>query len=143
MHKRIDLVWSIDEVEYHQRLHQLEQEWIDCNAFIDYVKDTRLTLHMHRFIGVWFSRVLHLGNTMNNRYNYQYLTFVFLWVIVHMMLFSILGLSCSLEIKADVEEQYMWLVNMLGDYEYHYDVTIGKKYILFLEEFLFYEVWHT
>ena len=63
-----DLVWDSDEVEYTQRFHKLEQACVDCSEFIDYLKDTSLTPHMHRFVGAWTNRVLHLGNTTTNRY---------------------------------------------------------------------------
>ncbi|KAI5384532.1 hypothetical protein KIW84_071508 [Lathyrus oleraceus] len=56
-----------DEVEYGQRLHQLEQACVDYSGFMNYVKDTWLTPHKHRFVGAWINRVLHLGNTTTNR----------------------------------------------------------------------------
>ncbi|CAK8541821.1 unnamed protein product [Lathyrus sativus] len=62
-----DVVWASDEVEYVQRLNQLEQTCVDCNEFIDYVKDIWLTPHRQRFVRVWINRVLHLGNTATNR----------------------------------------------------------------------------
>ncbi|KAI5425905.1 hypothetical protein KIW84_031652 [Lathyrus oleraceus] len=62
------VVWASDEVEYGQRLHQLEQTCVDYSGFINYVKDTWLTPHRHRFVGAWISRVLHLGNTTTNRH---------------------------------------------------------------------------
>ncbi|KAI5390399.1 hypothetical protein KIW84_075642 [Lathyrus oleraceus] len=63
----MEVVWASDEVEYGQRLHQIEQACVDYNGFINYVKDTWLTLHRHRFVGAWINRVLHLGNTTTNR----------------------------------------------------------------------------
>ncbi|KAI5415348.1 hypothetical protein KIW84_040697 [Lathyrus oleraceus] len=47
----MEVVWASDEVEYGQRLHQLEQACFDYSGFINYVKDTWLTPHMHRFVG--------------------------------------------------------------------------------------------
>ncbi|CAK8574546.1 unnamed protein product [Lathyrus sativus] len=72
MQKKIDelwtnVVWASDEVKYDQRLSQLEQACVDCNEFIDYVKDTWLTPYRQRFVGAWINRVLHLGNTTTNR----------------------------------------------------------------------------
>ena len=64
----MEVVWASDEVEYGQRLHQLEQACVDYSGFINYVKDTWLTPHRHRFVGAWINRVLHLGNTTTNRY---------------------------------------------------------------------------
>ncbi|KAI5419464.1 hypothetical protein KIW84_043584 [Lathyrus oleraceus] len=63
----MEVVWASDEVEYGQRLHQLEQACVDYSGFINYVKDTWLTPHRHRFVGAWINRVLHLGNTTTNR----------------------------------------------------------------------------
>ncbi|KAI5392686.1 hypothetical protein KIW84_060021 [Lathyrus oleraceus] len=63
----MEVVWASDEVEYGQRLHQLEQACLDYSGFINYVKDTWLTPHRHRFVGAWINRVLHLGNTTTNR----------------------------------------------------------------------------
>ncbi|KAI5436541.1 hypothetical protein KIW84_022873 [Lathyrus oleraceus] len=64
----MEVVWASDEVEYGQRLHQLEQACVDYIGFINYVKDTWLTPHRHRFVGAWINRVLHLGNTTTNQY---------------------------------------------------------------------------
>jgi alpha-glucosidase len=64
----MEVVWASDEVEYGQRLHQLEQACVDYSGFINYVKDTWLTPHRQRFVGAWINRVLHLGNTTTNRY---------------------------------------------------------------------------
>ncbi|KAI5400764.1 hypothetical protein KIW84_065573 [Lathyrus oleraceus] len=47
----MEVVWASDEVEYGQRLHQLEQACVDYSGFINYVKDTWLTPHRHRFVG--------------------------------------------------------------------------------------------
>ncbi|KAI5408301.1 hypothetical protein KIW84_054212 [Lathyrus oleraceus] len=63
----MEVVWASDEVEYGQRLHQLEQACVDYSGFINYVKGTWLTPHRHRFVGAWINRVLHLGNTTTNR----------------------------------------------------------------------------
>ncbi|KAI5401505.1 hypothetical protein KIW84_066106 [Lathyrus oleraceus] len=57
----MEVVWASDEVEYGQRLHQLEQACVDYSGFINYVKDTWLTPHRHRFVGAWINRVLHLA----------------------------------------------------------------------------------
>ncbi|KAI5410962.1 hypothetical protein KIW84_056202 [Lathyrus oleraceus] len=46
----MEVVWASDEVEYGQRLHQLEQACVDYSGFINYVKDTWLTPHRHRFL---------------------------------------------------------------------------------------------
>ncbi|KAI5395777.1 hypothetical protein KIW84_062092 [Lathyrus oleraceus] len=62
----MEVVWASDEVEYGQRLHQLEQACVDYSGFMNYVKDTWLTPHKHRFVGEWINRVLHLGNTTTN-----------------------------------------------------------------------------
>ncbi|CAK8536513.1 unnamed protein product [Lathyrus sativus] len=72
MQKKIDelwteVVWASDEVEYDQTLKQLEQACVDCNEFIDYVKDTWLTPHRQRFVEAWINRLLHFGNTTTNR----------------------------------------------------------------------------
>ncbi|KAI5423604.1 hypothetical protein KIW84_046512 [Lathyrus oleraceus] len=48
----MEVVWASDEVEYGQRLHQLEQACVDYSGFINYVKDTWLTPHRHRFVGL-------------------------------------------------------------------------------------------
>ncbi|KAI5427431.1 hypothetical protein KIW84_032738 [Lathyrus oleraceus] len=76
MQKTIDtlwmkVVWASDEVEYGQQLHQLEQACVDYSGFMNYVKDTWLTPHRHRFVGAWINRVLHLGNTTTNRASFQ------------------------------------------------------------------------
>ncbi|KAI5385280.1 hypothetical protein KIW84_072037 [Lathyrus oleraceus] len=63
----MEVVWASDEVEYGQRLHQLEQACVDYSGFMNYVKDTWLTPHRHRFVGAWINRVLHLGNTTTNQ----------------------------------------------------------------------------
>ncbi|KAI5427084.1 hypothetical protein KIW84_032494 [Lathyrus oleraceus] len=63
----MEVVWASDEVEYGQRLHQLEQACVDYSGFINYVKDTWLTPHKQRFVGAWINRVLHLGNTTTNQ----------------------------------------------------------------------------
>ncbi|KAI5404231.1 hypothetical protein KIW84_051400 [Lathyrus oleraceus] len=63
----MEVVWASDEVEYGQRLHQLEQACVNYSGFINYVKDTWLTPHRHRLVGAWINRVLHLGNTTTNR----------------------------------------------------------------------------
>ncbi|KAI5435375.1 hypothetical protein KIW84_021980 [Lathyrus oleraceus] len=68
----MEVVWASDEVEYGQRLHQLEQTSVDYIGFINYVKDTWLTPHKHRFVGAWINRVLHLGNTTTNRVEYAH-----------------------------------------------------------------------
>ncbi|KAI5419423.1 hypothetical protein KIW84_043556 [Lathyrus oleraceus] len=68
----MEVVWASDEVEYGQRLHQLEQTCVDYSGFINYVKDTWLTPHRHRFVGAWINRVLHLGNTTTNRVEYAH-----------------------------------------------------------------------
>ncbi|XP_058742469.1 uncharacterized protein LOC131614956 [Vicia villosa] len=54
-------------MEYHQRLKQLEDACVDSKGFIDYVNDTWLTPHRHRFVKAWINQVLHLGNTTTNR----------------------------------------------------------------------------
>ncbi|XP_050875787.1 uncharacterized protein LOC127079451 [Lathyrus oleraceus] len=63
----LERVSASDEVAYGQRLHQLEQACVDYSGFINYVKNTWLTPHRHRFVGAWINRVLHLGNTTTNR----------------------------------------------------------------------------
>ncbi|XP_050878609.1 uncharacterized protein LOC127082414 [Lathyrus oleraceus] len=68
----MEVVWASDEVEYGQRLHQLEQACVDYSGFMNYVKDTWLTPHRHRFVGAWINRVLHLGNTTTNRVESAY-----------------------------------------------------------------------
>ncbi|CAK8533633.1 unnamed protein product [Lathyrus sativus] len=67
-----DVVWTSDEVEYDQRLNQLEETCVDYNEFIDYVKDIWLTPHRQRFVGAWINRVLRLGNTMTNWVEYAH-----------------------------------------------------------------------
>ncbi|XP_050913303.1 protein FAR-RED ELONGATED HYPOCOTYL 3 [Lathyrus oleraceus] len=63
----MEVVWASDEVEYGQPLHQLEQACVDYSGFINYMKDTWLTPHRHRFVGARINQVLHLGNTTTNR----------------------------------------------------------------------------
>ncbi|XP_058742218.1 PKS-NRPS hybrid synthetase cheA-like [Vicia villosa] len=62
-----ELIKASDEMEYHQRLKQLEDACVDSKGFIDYVNDTWLTPHRHRFFEAWINQVLHLGNTTTNR----------------------------------------------------------------------------
>ncbi|XP_058771358.1 uncharacterized protein LOC131644786 [Vicia villosa] len=62
-----ELIKASDEMEYHQRLKQLEDACVDSKGFIDYVNDTWLTPHRHRFVEAWINQVLHLGNTTTNR----------------------------------------------------------------------------
>ncbi|XP_058762065.1 putative protein FAR1-RELATED SEQUENCE 10 [Vicia villosa] len=62
-----ELIKASDEMEYHQRLKQLEDACVDYKGFIDYVNDTWLTPHIHRFVEAWINQVLHLGNTTTNR----------------------------------------------------------------------------
>lgn len=63
-----DVCYATDEAEYEQNLRELEHACFDCSEFINYVKDTWLTPHRHRFVKAWSDRVLHLGNTTTNRY---------------------------------------------------------------------------
>ena len=69
-----ELIRASDEVEYHQQLQQLEHACVNFKVFIDYVKDTWLTLHKHRFVEAWINLVLHLGNTKTNMYVYPNIT---------------------------------------------------------------------
>lgn len=60
MRKPIEKLWyelvrDKDEVEYHQQLQQLEHSFVDFRPFFDYVKDTWLTPHRHRFVGDWIN----------------------------------------------------------------------------------------
>ncbi|XP_058768861.1 uncharacterized protein LOC131642657 [Vicia villosa] len=52
-----DLIRASDEMEYHQRLKQLEDACVDSKDFIDYVIDTWLTPHRHRFVEAWINQV--------------------------------------------------------------------------------------
>src|ERR1051325_10494977 len=65
-----ELIRASDQVGYQQRLQQLEHACVDFTTFIDFVKDTWLSPHRHRFIEAWINQVLHLGNTTTNRYGY-------------------------------------------------------------------------
>ncbi|XP_058734907.1 protein FAR1-RELATED SEQUENCE 5-like [Vicia villosa] len=67
-----ELIKASDEMEYHQRLKQLEDACVDSKGFIDYVNDTWLTPHRHRFVEAWINQVLHLGNTTTNRVEYAH-----------------------------------------------------------------------
>ncbi|CAK8534224.1 unnamed protein product [Lathyrus sativus] len=50
-----------------QQLQQLKHVCVDFRPFFEYVKDTWLTLHRHRFCEARIDKVLHLGNTVTNR----------------------------------------------------------------------------
>ncbi|XP_058766295.1 PKS-NRPS hybrid synthetase cheA-like [Vicia villosa] len=72
MRETVEKMWfeltrTSDEMEYHQRLKQLEDACVDSKGFIDYVNDTWLTPYRHRFVETWINQVLHLGNTTTNR----------------------------------------------------------------------------
>ncbi|XP_058768863.1 uncharacterized protein LOC131642659 [Vicia villosa] len=72
MRETVEKIWfeltkASDEMEYHQRLKQLEDACVDSKGFIDYVNDTWLTPHKHRFVEAWINQVLHLGNNTTNR----------------------------------------------------------------------------
>ncbi|XP_058760410.1 PKS-NRPS hybrid synthetase cheA-like [Vicia villosa] len=72
MRENVEKMWfeltrASDEMEYHQRLKQLEDACVDSKGFIDYVNETWLTPHRHRFVEAWINQVLHLGNTTTNR----------------------------------------------------------------------------
>ena len=75
-----EVVWASDEVEYAQKLEQLEQACFNCADFIDYVKDTWLIPHRHRFVGAWIDRVLHLGNTTTNRYVFYFIVIIIFYI---------------------------------------------------------------
>ncbi|XP_058776182.1 uncharacterized protein LOC131650494 [Vicia villosa] len=77
MRETMEKIWfeltrASDEMEYHQRLKQLEDACVDSKGFIDYVNDTWLTPHIHRFFEEWINQVLHLGNTTTNRVEYAH-----------------------------------------------------------------------
>ncbi|XP_058742559.1 PKS-NRPS hybrid synthetase cheA-like [Vicia villosa] len=72
MRENVEKMWfeltrASDEIEYHQRLKQREDACVDSKGFIDYVNETWLTPHRHRFVEAWINQVLHLGNTTTNR----------------------------------------------------------------------------
>jgi hypothetical protein len=69
-----NIVFSQDEVEYQQRLNEFEQACAGSSKFLDYVNDTWLNPHRQRFVEAWTNRVMHLGNTTTNRYDYAYFT---------------------------------------------------------------------
>ncbi|XP_058752396.1 uncharacterized protein LOC131625559 [Vicia villosa] len=53
-----ELIRASDEMEYHQRSKQLEDACVDSKDFIDYVIDTWLTPHRHRFDEEWINQVV-------------------------------------------------------------------------------------
>ncbi|XP_058777076.1 PKS-NRPS hybrid synthetase cheA-like [Vicia villosa] len=67
-----ELIRAGDEMMYHQKLKQLEDVCVDSKDFINYVIDTWLTPHRHRFVKAWVNQVLHLGNTTTNRVEFAY-----------------------------------------------------------------------
>jgi alpha-glucosidase len=69
-----NIVFSQDEAEYQQRLNEFEQACAGSSKFLDYVNDTWLNPHRQRFVEAWTNRVMHLGNTTTNRYDYAYFT---------------------------------------------------------------------
>lgn len=71
-----NIVYSSDEVEYQQRLNELEQACVNSKKFFDYVNNIWLTPHKEKFVAAWTNKVMHLGNTTTNRYDYVYFKIV-------------------------------------------------------------------
>ncbi|XP_058751628.1 uncharacterized protein LOC131624886 [Vicia villosa] len=60
----MDVVWASDDVEYSQRLQQLEQTCFDYSELIDYVKDTWLI--PHRVESAYWKLKQMLGNSIGD-----------------------------------------------------------------------------
>jgi hypothetical protein len=81
MRELVKILWknvvsSPDKVEYQQQLNALEQTFVKSSKFVDYVNNTWLTPHKERFVAVWSNQMMHLGNTVTNRYDYVYFKIV-------------------------------------------------------------------
>ncbi|KAK2418954.1 protein FAR1-RELATED SEQUENCE [Trifolium repens] len=62
-----NVVFSQNEVEYQQRLNELDQACVNSRKFVDYINKIWLTPHKERFVHAWTNKVMHLGNTTINR----------------------------------------------------------------------------
>ncbi|KAK2373976.1 protein FAR1-RELATED SEQUENCE [Trifolium repens] len=62
-----NVVSSQNEVEFQQRLNELDQACVNSNKFVDYIDNIWLTPHKERFVHAWTNKVMHLGNTTTNR----------------------------------------------------------------------------
>jgi hypothetical protein len=67
-----NVVFSQNEVEFQQRLNELDQACVNSSKFVDYINNIWLTPHKERFVHAWTNKVMHLGNTTTNRYDYVY-----------------------------------------------------------------------
>jgi hypothetical protein len=77
-----NVVSSQNEVEFQQRLNELDQACVNSSKFVDYINNIWLTPHKERFVHAWTNKVMHLGNTTTNRYDYVYLySVIFLFFI--------------------------------------------------------------
>ncbi|KAK2383491.1 protein FAR1-RELATED SEQUENCE [Trifolium repens] len=63
-----NVVSSQNEVEFQQRLNELDQACVNSSKFVDYINNIWLTPHKERFVHAWTNKVMHLGNTTTNRY---------------------------------------------------------------------------